>query len=184
MSNFAKKFSNSAMELKNIQALCICAVMIAMSVVLALFTINPTYFISIRFGFIALGIIGWLYGPVPCIFCAGFSDILCWLLIYGGSFSPGLFISALLTGAVYGAVWYQRKLTPLRVFLAMLIVGICINLLLNTYWNSIMYGDAYFTILPGRLLKNIVTIPLNSVVFILIAKPLSIACKRLGFVKT
>lgn len=183
MSNFAKKFYNSAFELRSIQNLCISAMLIGLSVILALFSITVTQTISIRFGFIALGMIGWLYGPVVGAICAGISDLLCAILIYNSGVSPWFFISAVLTGTIYGIVLYQHKITPVKVIIVMAIVGIFVNMLLNTYWNSIMYGDSFFVLLPPRILKNIATIVLNSIIFYAVSKPLNIACKKLGIVK-
>lgn len=185
MSNFANLFRDSFGELRHLKTLTVAAMLTAVSVALGFFQIPITEALYIRFGFIAIGLIGWMYGPVVGGLCAGISDILCILLVptNNGAFFFGFTITAILGGVIYGCVFYQRPLSAVRVAIAMILVGVLLNIVLNTVWLDMMGGKGFLALLPLRIGKNLMSIPLNAVVFYLLAKPLSLACTRMRLVK-
>ena len=46
------------------------------------------------------------------------------------------------------------------------------NIILGTYWLSLLNGKGYLAILPARIIKNLIQWPVDSLLFILVAKAL------------
>ena len=51
-----------------------------------------------------------------------------------------------------------------------LVVILICNVLLNTLWLSMLYGQAFAVLLPARLMKNLIMWPVDSMIFYTIAK--------------
>ena len=53
--------------------------------------------------------------------------------------------------------------------LSKLLVNVLLNLLLNTYWLSILQGKAIYAFVPLRIYKNLGAWPIEAAVLVLIA---------------
>ena len=115
--------------------------------------------IRISFGYLAVAANAVLLGPAPAMIGATITDLLVCLLKPMGPFFPGFTISAAAGGLIYGAVLYRRDVTLWRVLLAKLLIDALVNVLLNTLWLKVLYGNAFFAMLPGRALKNLIQYP-------------------------
>lgn len=173
MLKFLNFFKSSALELKNIRNLSTCAMLTAICVALSFLHIPITNSVQLSFGFIAIGLIGLWYGPIPAALCSGISDLIGFMIFPSGMFFPGFTLSAIVGGLLYGLVLYRRPIKFLRTLLAFFLVGIIVNVILNTIWVAILYGYGIWALLPARIAKNLITIPLNAFIFYLIAKTLN-----------
>ena len=54
-----------------------------------------------------------------------------------------------------------------------LIVAVIVNLLLGTLWLSIMYGKAFFLLLPARAVKQLVSVPVDALLLYVVLQMLS-----------
>ena len=59
-----------------------------------------------------------------------------------------------------------------RVFIIRFINSIVINVIMGTYWLDVMYGKGFIALLPTRLIKNVVMVPIETIIFIAIYKAL------------
>ena len=137
-----------------------------------------TPLIKISFGFVTLSIIGIIYGPLVTGIVAAICDIIGVALFPVGNFFFGFTITAFLVGCAYGFL----KSYPLSIFRIILVVTfICVglNIGLNTYWLSIIMGKAYVALLPARILKNLIMIPIQVAGILTISKMLNRSAKRL-----
>ena len=80
------------------------------------------------------------------------------------AFFPGFTLTAFLTGVIFGLVLYKKPVTWKRTFVAALLVNVICSLCLDTVWLSMMYGDSFLVLLPARLLKAVIMIPLETVI--------------------
>jgi ECF transporter S component (folate family) len=140
----------------------IIAFLIAIEIVLTRFGSIETPMFRIGFGFLPLAFIGILYGPVWGGICGALGDVMGMFIFPKFAYFPGFTLTAFLTGAVYGAVLHNKPITWKRTFLSALIVCGILNLVLDTYWIYIMYGQALLAMLPGRLMRTAVMIPLQT----------------------
>ena len=142
-------FLSSAKELKKVQALSVCAMFAALSLILnqvASITIGP--YIKIGFSGIPNQLADYLFGPV----------------------TGGFTFNAILASLIYGCFYYKKKLTLKRVLLAKFVVFLVVNVILSTLWLDMLYGKGFLALLPMRALKNVIMWPIDSFIFFSITK--------------
>ena len=165
MTNLRQLFRDSFHELKDVKALAVTAMLLAIAVVLGFYSLQVTDFIKLSFAFIADEMTGMLFGPVVGGLMGGASDLVKYLVRPTGPFFPGFTISGAASGVIYGMVLYKRPLTIRRVALANGLVMILVNICLNTYWLTLLYGNAFLAILPARAIKQAVMFPIYVALF-------------------
>ena len=111
-----------------------------------------------------------LFGPVAGCAVAGLADIISYIMKPIGAFFPGLTLSAMAGSVIYGVILYRKPLSLGRVILANGLVTVFINLLLNTYWMTVLYGDAFMVLFPARALKQALMFPIDVILFYTVAK--------------
>ncbi len=162
----SKLYLNSFKELKVTHNLVLCGLMAALAVVLNYTTsifITP----NIRIGFSGLPnrVIEYLFGPwVGSIFGATL-DILKYLLKPdGGAFFFGYTFNVMVAGVIYGSVLYNKPVRIWRIFIAELLTKTIVNCGLNTLWLAVLNGNAFMAILPARVIKNIIMLPIDTAI--------------------
>lgn len=173
MKKFKTLFVDSFQELRDVKKLAVAAMLLAIAVVLGFYRLQLTDYIRIGFDFIAKESASMLLGPsIGCV-VAGLADILSYVIKPVGAFFPGLTLSAMLASVIYGIVLYQKPLSLKRVLLANGLVTVFVNLFLNTYWMSILLGNAYMALFPARAVKQLLMFPIEVVLFYTVAKVFS-----------
>lgn len=153
---------SSLREITNLRTMTQCALLIALYLVLNSFSIYLTPTLKFTVAYVALAAIAMLAGPVVAFFSGGIVEVLGYLLHPGmGAFHPGIALTCMLTGFIMGIFLYQRDLKLWRVIVSRSIVAVFLNLLLNTYWISTLIGKAYIVLLPERLLKTVLLLPIE-----------------------
>ncbi|MGN0240909.1 MAG: folate family ECF transporter S component [Candidatus Weimeria sp.] len=169
MSDFFRKIKDSAAELKSVRSLCTVAMLMALSAVLNMVsTINIGQFIHIGLAWIPIVLIDALFGPVTGAFAAAALDIINYALRPDGAFFPGFTVGAMLSAFIYGLFLYRRQTGIVRCFVSHGLVTVINNIILNTIWLSILYGQAFKALLLPRLIKNLITWPIYSVLMFVI----------------
>lgn len=173
MKKLLALISESYHEFKNVSTITCCAMFGAMSIVLGSFaTIRVTPNLKIGFGSLPNELVDYLFGPVVGALFGGGMDIVKFMLKPDGGFMPGLTFNAMLAAFIYGIFLYKRPLSLKRMLAAKFIVAMLCNVILGTYWLSLLNGKGYLAILPARFIKNIIQWPVDSLLFILVAKAL------------
>ena len=167
-----KMFSESLMELKNLKSMVMAAMLLAIAVVLGFFTLQLTEFIKIGFAYIANEFAGMMFGPVVGSLIGALADVLKYMVNPTGPFFPGFTISGFFGGLIYGMVLYKKPLSVKRIIVANTLVTVLVNLLLNTYWLTLLYGNAYMALLPARIVKQLVMLPSEVILFYAVARVL------------
>ena len=162
MLQMKKQFADSFEELKNLRTLVMTALFIAIAVVLGFFSVQLTENLKFGFSFIANELTAMMFGPVVGGVMAGIADIIKYLLKPTGPFFFGFTFNAILGAVIYGMMLYKKPISFKRILASKVVVAVVVNAFLNTYWLSILYGNAFFAILPLRLLKQIITVPLQA----------------------
>ena len=172
MSKIIEKFRSSSKELKSIENLTMCAMLMALTLVISSFTIAIGDYIKIGFSFIASELVYLLFGPVVGAIFGGAADILTYMIKPTGAYFFGFTLNAILGGLIYGMFLYKKPISFWRILMVKAIVAVFINLLLGTYWLSLMYGKGFLVLFPARAIKNLVMLPINSALFYTVAKML------------
>lgn len=138
------------------------SLLIAIEVILTRFCSIQTPVVRIGFGFLPIAIIGMMYGPLSAGIAYAIGDLLGMALFPSGSFFPGFTLTAFLTGATYGLFLYNKPKTWPRIIGSVLTVCLVLNLGLDTYWLSILMGKGYLALLPMRIVKAAIMIPIQA----------------------
>ena len=177
---FLKKFIDSSRELNKVHSLAVCAMMLAVNIVLGIFSkfalpIMP--FVKIGFMFIPIMLTAHLYGPVCAAIVSAGGDILSTLLnnTTPFAFNPGITACCILEGIIYGLVLYENKLDIKRAIMAKAAVLILCHLPLNSAVLCGIMGLPYTTML---LYRAAVLIPF-AVIEVLIITALSRVTERI-----
>lgn len=173
MGKMKKLFKDSLHELKNVRTLAVMAMLLAIAVVLGFYTLQVTDFMKIGFSYIPNELTGMLFGPVAGSLIGGLADLLKYMVHPTGPFFPGFTISGLAGGLIYGIVLYKKPLSLKRVFAANGLVTLIVNLGMNTYWLTLLYGSGFMAILPARIMKEAIMLPVCAILFYTVAKVLS-----------
>ena len=153
--SFFKKFADSSKELSHVQTLAVCAMMLALRVVLGIFsnfTLAFMPFVKIGFTFIPIVITAYLYGPVCAAIVSGAGDILSIILANPTAFSmnPALTACYVWEGIIYGVVLYKSAFSLKEIIIAKTAVLVLCALPLNTLVLSGMMNIPYLTLLLYR----------------------------------
>jgi len=174
-------FTESAKEIRKTKSLVTMAVLLALAVVLGFVSVQVTESLRVGFSFLPNAVSGQLFGPVGGMLVGGLADILKYLVKPTGPFFPGFTISGVLGGLIYGLVLYKKPATLPRIILCMTLIAVFVNMLLNTYWLTILYGNAFLVILPARIVSNLISLPVNIILYYLVATLLEKAGIRRQF---
>ena len=160
-STFLRKFPDSFREMSKLRTITLIAMLLAVSVVLSFFTIQVSESLRLGLGYLITATMGMLFGPVTAGIAAGVGDIVKYLIKPSGAFFPGFTITAILGGVLYGMVFYHSRVTLVRAIVAKTLTNLLLNILLNTFWLSIMMGKGFWALVPSRVIKNIARLPVE-----------------------
>jgi ECF transporter S component (folate family) len=122
-----------------------------------------------------------MYGPLWSATAYAIGDIIGTLLFPTGPYFPGFTLTAFLTGLTFGFFLYKKDVTWKRVLPASLIVCIILNLGLDTLWIYIIMGDGVWGIMPARIIKAAVMVPLHTALIPLMWKALKPQLSKLSY---
>ena len=145
------------------------ALLLAISVILTFFEIPLTQFLEIRFTMLPLAAAGMLLGPIYGCLIGALSDIIGFIVRPTGPYFPGFTLTTALIGLICGLLLYKKH-DIVRIIIACVIVGMAINLLLQTEWLSLLYGTPFIVLLAARVVKELIMLPIHIVLVTLILK--------------
>jgi len=176
MKSFFNLFADSLKEFKKVRNLAITALLIAISMVIEMYSID-LQFCKLNFAFLAIAAIGLLFGPAVGFFSGLACDVVGFMVHPSGGFLPIYVLVSGLQGVIYGVCLYRKanghsinvvnnstgKSTDitlcLRAVLARLLDVIVINLLINTKLNlhyHFIPQEAYGAAIVSRIAKNVI----------------------------
>ena len=181
MKDFFNLFAESAKELKKVSTITVTALFIVISMLIESFSIDVG-FVKLNFAFLAIAVIGMLFGPSVGLLAGLACDVVGYLIHPVGPFLIMYTLVGGLQGLIYGiclyrkanthSIIYRNNLTDkstditlfLRAVVARLIDVIVINLLINTALN-LHYGfipaEAFGTAIVARVAKNVIELAID-----------------------
>lgn len=167
MNKFTTNLKSSFNELKNLKSISICALFMALSIILGSLSFQITPTIKVGLAFICNSMIGLMFGPITGAVFGGVSDILKYIVAPTGVFFPGFTISAILGGFIYGIGMYKKPVSILRCAITKLVVIVIVNIVLNSIWLRIMYHTPIEYLLTTRIIKELIMYPIETALFII-----------------
>ena len=143
-------------EIKKPRTLSICAMLVAVDVVLTL--VNPlqniNQYLRISFDCITLPLAGYLFGPFAACAVGIIQDIISYLIKPSGGFLFTYTICMGIKGLLFGMFLYKKNVSFVRMFLAQLVVVVFVHIILNSIALAPTVGSGLAAILPARIVKN------------------------------
>lgn len=160
----------------------LCALFLASAVVLGRILSIRTPIITIGFTFVPIIFSAIILGPKYSTFVATVSDIIGALLFPTGSYFLGFTVTSFFTGLIYGLFLYRKEFKLdknfiIRLIISTIIVTCLLNGCLNTVWIIMISKNASKIIIPARIAKQLIMIPIEIVTVLALCKVLE---KRLG----
>lgn len=136
------------------------------------FAISPFSFylipqvLRVGFAFIPVTIRSFLFGPVASAGAGALMDVIKFYLNpnSGANFHLGFTFTAALAPFIYGLVLYKKPLTWQRLLVANVLVGIIVNMVLNTYWIAQLQNIPFVTAFATRFPLQVALIAVHTVV--------------------
>ena len=147
--------------------LVIISLMVALALILnRIVPATPVYHLSLDF--LAIFVVGLMYGPIWGGLAYGLADTIGSILIPFGPYNPGITATLVLVGVVYGLCFYRRELEGKKFILMVIISALiifAIKLFLTTLalWPMYGAGDTYWAYVIMRL-PNCIAILIAQVV--------------------
>lgn len=133
--------------------LILCALFIAMQVVLSRFLSINLQYLKIGFSFIPLMFASYLFGPAGGVLVATVSDLIGAIAFPSGPFFPGFTVTAALSGLIYGLAFHKNCSTG-KIVAGVIANEVICSILLNTLWLSIMYTSDFKTLIATRVWQS------------------------------
>lgn len=161
-----KNLKLSAKNITTTRGITLSGILLALYVVLSLFTIPLTPDNRIVLTFIATAAAGYTLGPVPAMLVGGMGDVLGYFLNPNGAYFFGFTLSAMLNGLICGVCFYRKKFKYifLWILLSRILMTFGVNIILNTLWLSILYDKAANFFAIPRIIKNLAAMPVQLVI--------------------
>lgn len=148
--------------MRNIRKMVFLALFIALEVVLTRFLSIQTPIVRIGFTFLPIALSSMMFGPWFGGIAAALADILGMMIFpVGGAYFPGFTLTAFLTGTIYGIFLYKKPKNLFRISMAVIVISVIINLGLDTLWLWMITGKAIMVLLPARVIKCLIMIPMQ-----------------------
>jgi len=155
----------SASSRKKLRWLCICAMLIALEIVLNRFCSINTAGLKIGFSFVPPMLAAMLYGPGTSALVYALSDFLGAILFPIGQYHPGFTVCAACMGVMLGLMLHREHIFFLQICVPVLVNCLVLGLLVNTVWISQLYGSkTYWGWFLYRLPEYAVLIPVQLLV--------------------
>ena len=142
---------------KIIVKMAVTALLIALTTILNRFGSVVTPELKIGFSFVPIMVCGMMFGPLWGGLCGGMGDLLAAILIPVGPPHPGITLTAVLSGVVYGLLGLAAVKLKKKAFFAVT-ATICVltekffcTLLFNSLWISQLTGIPYLTQMAARV---------------------------------
>lgn len=135
--------------------------LMALQLVISRFSIGNN-FIKFSFTFLIVALLAKWFGPWWGMMTAAVVDVV-GTLMTGGPYFVGFTLSAILGSLIFALFLYRQKATWVRITLAAITIAVVVNALLNTLWVTIMYQTPFWSLLPLRVLKQLIVTPIQIV---------------------
>ena len=183
--------SDIAANFKNVRTITLTAVLIALTIIgdrMLLIPLSPA--LEIRFGFLFLATIAFLFGPAVA-FAAGFlANMIGFLLFAGGSFNPLFDLNIGLSGILYALFLYKKNPKSEYFIIWIVAAKVAVNFICHIIINTRLLilvkfipdnGAAIITI--TRIFKNVALLPIEIILMLFVLKFVSVYAYKFNFIK-
>lgn len=181
-------FLSSAKTLSSVKNVSLCAMFMALAVVLEMLTIT-TPLLKISFSFLMFALCGLMFGPTVGMIFGASVDLLGVMVTGQAPYLP-LTVVAALSGLMYGLLLYRpapdtlKASMPLwRILVAQTLNNMVCNVILNTACIALLMNKGYLAIIGMRLVKNFILLPFEVLLLTFVIRTVEKVGKRFIFIQ-
>ena len=169
-------------DFHNLRVMVFAALMVAACVALSYLESMPVVNnIKITWGFLARALCALVGGPVMGIVFGAVEDTVSFMLHPTGAYNPFYMFTTVLGVVTYALCLYRCKVTVWRIFLAKLLTNIQ-NVFLGGLGTYLFYSSkGYWAIVTASAVKNLIMLPIQTVLLIVLFGALLPILHRMGF---
>ena len=174
-------------DFHQLRVLVFAALMIAACTALSYIPSIPTTDPNVRvtWGFLARAVCGMVGGPVTALVFGFAEDTISFFIHPTGPYFPGYALTTMLGTMLYALLLYRARFTPVslavRVFFAKLLTNV-LNVFLGSLWSAVLYSKGYLYYMVKSFWKNLVMLPVQTVMLILFLTALIPVLSRIGLI--
>lgn len=172
-------------ELKNTRSLVFAALILALRIAMKPLRIPLAADINITFGFIVNAFGAMVYGPVVALLSGALSDTLGYLVAPNGVYFFPFIILEMAGSFIFALFLYSTEISACRLILSKFCVNCFVNILLNepimVKYYELFFTTAYQPFVWLRIVKNVVMLPFESIILIVVFRALMPPLSRLGW---
>ena len=172
-------------ELKNTRSLVFAALILALRIAMKPLKIPIAADVNVTFGFIVNSLGSMVYGPVVALLGGALSDTLGYLVAPSGVYYLPFILLEMAGSFIFALFLYSTDITPSRLILSKFCVNLFVNILLNepimVRYYQLFFTSVYQPFVWVRIVKNIVMLPIESVILIVVFRAMIPALSRVGF---
>ncbi len=175
-------WKSAAWEFKSIKQITAASLLVALGIVIGMFDIRiiPNV-LQVSFSYIAFSICSFITGPLMAIPCGIIADLVD-ALWHGYDLFFGYTLSAVAQGGIFALFFYRRELTLPRIVAAKACVNLFVNVLLGSVWRLMMMGGEYFYYVFVAGLKNLIMLPFEVIILVVLLRALIPPLRRLKMI--
>lgn len=172
MKQYFVILKENAQSLKDVHVIVGVSLFFALNVVMNLFaSVYITPELKIGFASIATAASCYFYGPIPNLLVAPILDFVNFFVKPSGVYYPIFMIATMATSLIFSCFFYkQGKVTLKRVILARLAYDLIVSLFLNSFFTCMLWGTPFWAIVSPKIIKNLISLPIQVVVLYLTMK--------------
>ena len=172
-------------ELKDTRSLVFAALILALRIAMKPLRIPVAADVNVTFGFIVNALGSMVYGPVVALLSGAVSDTLGYLIAPNGAYFFPFIILEMAGSFIFALFLYSTDITPVRLILAKFCVNLFVNILLNepimVRYYQLFYTTAYQPFVWVRIVKNLVMLPIEAVILMIVFRAVLPALSRAGY---
>ena len=172
-------------ELKNTRTLVFAAMVLALRIAMKPLKIPIAADVNITFGFIVNALGSMVYGPVVAALSGAVSDTLGYLIAPSGVYFFPFIVLEMAGSFIFALFLYSTDITPVRMILSKFCVNLFVNILLNEpimiRYYQLFFTSAYQPFVLVRIVKNIVMLPIEAILLMIVFRAVIPALSRIGF---
>ncbi|NLM49422.1 MAG: folate family ECF transporter S component [Clostridiaceae bacterium] len=158
------KHKSSIKNIKNTKALVVCAMLLALNLIIKLFNVEIGNYLRLGFGFITLPIAAMLYGPFIGGLLGIVQDITYYIFHQTGPYLPLMGIGAIISGLIHGNILYNKKITWLKAAAAVILDLFIVNMTINTIAVYSIVDRAIYALFASRVLSSLLQVPIQTII--------------------
>lgn len=165
-----------------VRGLVLISLFIALQIILTRFCSIQTPIVRIDLNFLAVSMCSIIFGPIWGGIAAAAADFIgVQLFPSSGAYFPGFTITMFLMGMTYGVFLHERKKSYANIACAVIIVTMFLSLFLDTIWITMLTGKGFIVLLPTRLTKAAIMLPVQILLIDRVWKTIGSEVGRLNF---